>query len=117
MFACAALLGLRAGEILGLKAENVNLTNRTVSIRQSAWRGKLQTTKNEASENTLPIPAALEGFFREYLKTWKPNPLGLLSRNVAGEYSCCGKTSPKRLVMAIHQEAGSANASDAQKPL
>lgn len=26
MFACAALLGLRAGEILGLKTENINLT-------------------------------------------------------------------------------------------
>jgi len=84
MFACAGLLGLRAGEILGLKAENIDLVTRTLSIRQSAWRGKLQTTKNEASENTLPIPAALEGFFREYLKTWKPNLLGLLFCNRNG---------------------------------
>jgi integrase len=84
MWASAALLGLRAGEILGLKAENIDLQTRTLSVRQSAWRGKIQTTKNEASENTLPIPAVLEGLFREYLKTWKPNPLGLLFCNRNG---------------------------------
>jgi len=78
MFACAALLGLRAGEILGLRAEDVDLQKRTLNVRQGAWRGTLQTTKNTASENALPIPLPLDGFFREYLKTWKPNPLGLL---------------------------------------
>jgi integrase len=81
MFACAALLGLRAGEILGLRVEDVDLQNRTLNIKQGAWRGKLQSTKNRASENALPIPLPLEGFFREYLKTWKPNPLGLLFCN------------------------------------
>ena len=81
MFACAALLGLRAGEILGLRVEDVDLQNRTLNIKQGAWRGKLQSTKNTASENALPIPLPLEGFFREYLKTWKPNPLGLLFCN------------------------------------
>jgi integrase len=81
MFACAALLGLRAGEILGLRVADVDLQTRTLNIRQGAWHGKLQTTKNTASEAALPIPAALEGFFREYLRTWKPNPLGLLFCN------------------------------------
>jgi len=32
-------------------------------------------------ENTLPIPAVLDGWFQEYLKMWKPNPLGLLFCN------------------------------------
>ena len=40
--------------------------------------------KNTASENTLPIPAVLEGCFHEYLKMWKPNSLGLLFRNRDG---------------------------------
>jgi integrase len=84
MFACAALLGLRAGEILGLRVEDVNLQTRVLNIRQSAWRGKFQTAKNTASENTLPIPVALDGMFREYLKSWKPNPLGLLFCNRNG---------------------------------
>ena len=84
MYACAALLGLRAGEILGLRVEDVNLETRTLSVKQGAWRGKLQTTKNEASENALPIPFALDGMFREYLKTWKSNPLGLLFSNRNG---------------------------------
>jgi integrase len=81
MFACAALLGLRAGEILGLRVEDVDLQTRTLNIKQGAWRGKLQTAKNTASEAALPIPTALEGFFREYLRTWKPNPIGLLFCN------------------------------------
>ena len=84
MFACAAFLGLRAGEILGLKAENIDLQTKTLNIKQSAWRGKVQTVKNTASENTLPIPAVLEGWFHEYLKMWKPNPLGLLFCNRNG---------------------------------
>ena len=84
MFACAALLGLRAGEILGLRVEDIDLQTRTINIRQGAWRGKVQTVKNTASENSLPIPYALEGFFREYLKTWKSNPLGLLYCNRNG---------------------------------
>jgi integrase len=84
MYACAALLGLRVGEILGLRVEDVNLETRTLSVKQGAWRGKLQTTKNEASENALPIPIALDGMFREYLKTWKSNPLGLLFSNRNG---------------------------------
>jgi Phage integrase family len=81
MFVCAALLGLRAGEILGLRVEDVDLQKQTLNVKQSAWRGKLQTTKNEASENTLPIPVVLAGFFREYLNTWKLNPLRLLFCN------------------------------------
>ena len=84
MFACAALLGLRAGEILGLRVEDVDLQNRTLNVSQGAWRGKLQTTKNTASENARPIPLPLDRFFREYLKTWKLNPLGLLFCNRNG---------------------------------
>ncbi len=62
---CTALLGLRAGEILGLRVEDVDLQTQTLNIRQGAWRGKVQTVKNTASENTLPIPAVLDGWFHE----------------------------------------------------
>jgi len=44
------------------------LQTQTLNIRQGAWRGKVQTVKNTASENTLPIPAVLDGWFHEYLK-------------------------------------------------
>jgi integrase len=57
------------------------LQTQTLNIRQGGWRGKVQTVKNTASENTLPIPAVLDGWFHEYLKMWKPNPLGLLFCN------------------------------------
>jgi hypothetical protein len=40
-----------AGEILGLKAENIDLQTKTLNIKQSAWRGKVQTVKNTASRN------------------------------------------------------------------
>jgi len=53
------------------------LQTQTLNIRQGAWRGKVQTEKNTASENTLPIPAVLDGWFHEYLKNVEAEPTRL----------------------------------------
>lgn len=39
MFAIAALIGLRVGEILGLRVEGFDFEKKTVRIRRSVWRG------------------------------------------------------------------------------
>lgn len=67
MFAIALLLGLRVGEILGLRAEDFDFENKTVRIRRSVWRGKVQTPKNENSEATLPVPDILSVMLKEFL--------------------------------------------------
>ncbi len=53
--------GLREGEILALKWENVNLRDRTLSIKQAIGRTKKQglifkTPKSKKSKRTIPLP-------------------------------------------------------------
>jgi integrase len=67
MFAIAAMLGLRAGEILGLKSEDFDLEGGLLRIRRTVWRGRLQTPKSINSEATLPVPATLSMTIREFL--------------------------------------------------
>lgn len=67
MFAIAAMTALRAGEILGLQAEDFDFPNRVVHIRRSVWRGKVQTPKSVGSQATLPIPEVLSTLVHTYL--------------------------------------------------
>jgi integrase len=92
MFAIAALLGLRAGEVLGLRTEDIDLPARTLNITQTAWYGQIQTTKTKESENTLPIPDALGELLRPHLS--KP---GLLFVNKVGRPYTAEKVVQNRL--------------------
>jgi len=70
--------GLRAGEALGLQWQDINFDQRLLSIRRSAWCGKIKTAKNESSETVLPIPEPLVEILKWYRQEWKPNPAGFL---------------------------------------
>lgn len=61
MYAIAAYTGLRAGEIMGLGAEDIDLERGILNVTQTAWRGKTQTAKTKGSETSLPIPERLHG--------------------------------------------------------
>lgn len=67
MFVIAAMTGLRAGEILGLRVEDFDLSQNLLYVRRSVWRGKLQTPKSVNSEAVLPIPASLSAIVKEFL--------------------------------------------------
>ena len=77
-YGLAAETGLRAGELCGLSVDDINLKGGMLQVRQSAWRGKLGSPKNEESVRVVELsPQAckhLEGF----LKTWRPNAQRLL---------------------------------------
>jgi integrase len=92
MFAIAALLGLRAGEVLGLRTEDIDLPARILKITQTAWYGQIQTAKTKESENTLPIPDALCELLRPHLS--KP---GLLFVNKVGRPYTAEKVVQNRL--------------------
>jgi len=94
MFSIAALLGLRAGEVLGLRSEDVDLQNKLLHITQTAWYGTIQTAKNTGSETDLPIPEALAGMFKAYLKD---RPAGLLFINKRGRPFTAEKVVQKQL--------------------
>lgn len=55
LVATVALLGARIGEILGLQWKHVDFSSGEITISQSLWRGKLQTTKTENSARIMPM--------------------------------------------------------------
>lgn len=59
MFCILTLDGLRAGEVLGLKWGDIDFDRSLLHVKRTAWYGKIQTAKSEASETVLPIPNSL----------------------------------------------------------
>jgi integrase len=78
MFCILTMDGLRAGEVLGLQWRDIDFERQLLHIRRSAWYGKIQAAKSQASETILPIPAALTSILKEYRAQWKPNTEGFL---------------------------------------
>ena len=78
LFYILTLEGLRAGEVLGLKWEDIDFDLKVMKISRSAWYGQIKTAKSQASETVLPIPEALAEVLRIYRSEWKPNPYGFL---------------------------------------
>src|ERR1035438_8218876 len=74
LFCICTLDGLRAGEALGLQWGDIDLEQRILHIRRTAWYGKMQTPNTRESETTLPIPQALAAILKNYRTEWKPNP-------------------------------------------
>ena len=78
MFAIAAMTGLRAGEVLGLQRDDVDLDGKLLHVRRSAWCGQLQSVKTRSSQAPVAMPLILAQILREYLANWKLNPQGFL---------------------------------------
>jgi integrase len=55
-----------------------DLENAVIQVLQSVWRGKIQTVKSRKGNRRFPISAELVEHLRAYLKSWRPNSLGLL---------------------------------------
>ena len=67
-FELALFCGLRRGEILGLDWQDVNLTNYTISVRQTRYEGnkglkRVDTPKTEKSRRTLSFPKDMRADF------------------------------------------------------
>lgn len=75
----AAYMGLRAGELAGLRWGDVDLLRGTVSVRRSLRdvNGRLEVgdLKTAASRRTVSLPAFLKGMLREHLsEAGNPTP-------------------------------------------
>jgi integrase len=92
MFGLAAYCGLRAGEILGLSGEDVDLDRAVLTVRKTAWYGQLQTAKSEGSESTVPVPEPLCKLLKPLLNT-----KGLLFVNKVGRPYTGEKVVQKKL--------------------
>ncbi len=74
MFAIAAMTGIRAGELLGLKVDDLDFERRLIFIRRSVHRGHVQSVKSKASRKPLPMPEVLAGILLQHLQGWRENP-------------------------------------------
>jgi integrase len=60
MLLCAVLTGLRRGELLGLKWEDVDLQASKIHVRRAVWRGKLITPKSRRSRRVIDMAPTLK---------------------------------------------------------
>jgi integrase len=74
----AAETGMRAGELCGLTVRDVDFHGHTVSVLQSAWRGKIQSPKSENSVRCFTLSPGLLAQLAVYIKNLRPNEKGLL---------------------------------------
>jgi integrase len=75
--------GMRIGEVLALRIEDVDFQRQLIHIRSSVFAGTLGTPKSEASMAALPMPPALAIRLMRFLasKDYRQNPLGLVFAN------------------------------------
>jgi len=83
-YSILAETGIRGGEICALRVADLDLERAVVHVRQSVWRGQIQTVKSRKGNRRFPISAELVERLRDYLRTWRPNSLGLLFATKAG---------------------------------
>ncbi len=65
----AAETGLRAGEICGLEKSDIDLAKRFLTVRQSIWRGVVQSPKTESAFRAISISPQLADQLRSHLGT------------------------------------------------
>src|SRR5579864_2955529 len=70
--------GVRAGEIGALPLRNALLDLGAIRIAQSVWHGKIQTVKSLKGNRVCEISPQLIEHLRQYIRQWRPNPLGLM---------------------------------------
>jgi len=75
MVLIAVLTGLRIGEIIGLRWEDVDLDRNELRVQQSVYRGSVGSPKTKGSRRTLPLPeAAVEALKRLAQRLPNGNP-------------------------------------------
>ena len=94
-----SLTGMRIGEVLALRHDDLDFRRKVISIRGSVYEGKLGTPKSKASAADLPMPDALAKRLRDY--EWNPaqkeNPLGFLFLNQHGRPYSANRLRERKL--------------------
>jgi integrase len=85
IFATAALAGLRASELRGLRWQDVDIAKATISVwqRADAW-GTIDAPKSDAGYRTVPVPSLVVNALREWKLACPKGERGLVFPNGAG---------------------------------
>jgi len=97
LFCILTMDGLRAGQVLGLQWDDIDLGRGLLHVRRAAWYGQIQTAKSRASETVLPIPQLFVTALRNYRELWTPNPQGFLFATRNGRPPSSNKVVEYRL--------------------
>jgi integrase len=91
--------GMRIGEALALRIEDLDFPRKLIHIRHSVYAGMLGTPKSEASMASLPMPPNLAVRLKAFLasKHYRQNRLGLLFANRRGRPFSANKLREKKL--------------------
>jgi integrase len=74
VYVLGATCGLRVGEALALRVEDVDLGRGTLTIRRTLWRGKTYPPKTERSHRTVKLPrVALDALGRYLARNGNPS--------------------------------------------
>jgi integrase len=74
----AAETGLRAGELCGLRVDDLDVAALTLRVQQSVWQGRVQTPKTLNALREFAISAQLVAHLKTFLRSWRPNAGGFL---------------------------------------
>jgi integrase len=74
----AAETGLRAGELCGLRVDDLDLERCLLRVEQSSWRGKIQQPKTENAIRSFAISQEMASQLRDFLVRWRPNSQRLI---------------------------------------
>jgi integrase len=77
-YGLAAETGLRAGELCGLRADDIDLKRGILQVQQSAWRGKIGDPKNKESVRVVELSPQCVAHLETFLTSWRPNEQRLL---------------------------------------
>ena len=91
--------GMRIGEVLALRALDLDFQRKLIKVRCSTYAGQIGTPKSKASIADLPMPPALESRLKKYRSSghYRKNDLGLLFVNRRGRPYSANKLREKKL--------------------
>jgi integrase len=69
LFICAALTGVRLGELLGLRWCDLDFVTRKLTINHNLWRGQLVSPKTEGSAASMHMPNVLADVLLNHRQT------------------------------------------------
>jgi integrase len=91
--------GMRIGEVLALRLEDLDFQRQLIHVRSSVYAGTLGTPKSEASLASLPMPPVLASRLKTFMGSehFRLNDLSLLFANRRGRPFSANKLREKKL--------------------
>jgi integrase len=85
LFRIVAETGVRSGEVAGLRVEDFDPINLTISVRQSVWNRKIQTVKTTTALRREPISVELAAAVSDVIANGRKNEYGLIFTGQTGQ--------------------------------